>query len=525
MRGVDWRFNAWGGLHGGLYFPWDQDELVARKVLEIEGCDRYAAAMVNEGGAIHVDGAGHRARHRRMPAQPEPQSRDEPRADRAALRAYLGVRTIIWLGKGVFNDETDGHIDNLACFVRPGEVCLTWTDDTRDPQHAISHDAWERLNDARDARGRRLKVHKLPMPGPLYMTAQEARGIARRAGHQAAPRRRAAGRQLRQLLHRQRRHRDAAARPTHGSRGCRASAQALPGRSVVGVPAREILLGGGNIHCITQQVPAARESEVCASAAIRLSRCRRGYNTPRTAGAFVMAHEREVVLHSWCVQADWNAPTVVGGRGARLLLEDGREMLDMSSLAECSNLGHQHPRMVAAIREQAEQLCFVTSSLGREAARRARGAAAGARRLRGRAGLLHAGRRRCQRERREDRAGRRRRSRTALIITRDRSYHGASHMAMALSGDSRTSQQVDAAGWGVRHVPPPYAYRCPFRSTDADECGRLAANAVARVHRRGGRRQGRRGADGSPTPAPMGSSHRTITGRRCASSPQSAAYG
>ncbi len=70
-----------------------------------------------------------------------------------------------------------------------------------------------------------------------------------------------------------------------------------------------------------------------------------------------MPGERDVVLHSWCVQADWNAPTVVGGQGARLQLEDGREVLDMSSLAECSNLGHQHPRIVAAIRAQAERLC------------------------------------------------------------------------------------------------------------------------------------------------------------------------
>ena len=72
--------------------------------------------------------------------------------------------------------------------------------------------------------------------------------------------------------------------------------------------------------------------------------------------------ERDVVLHSWCVQADWSAPTVVGGRGAKLKLADGREILDLSSLAECSNLGHQHPRLVAAIREQAERLCFVTSA-------------------------------------------------------------------------------------------------------------------------------------------------------------------
>ena len=67
-----------------------------------------------------------------------------------------------------------------------------------------------------------------------------------------------------------------------------------------------------------------------------------------------MAAERNAVLHSWSAQADWNAPTVVGGEGARLRLEDGREILDLSSLAECSNLGHQHPALVSAIREQAE---------------------------------------------------------------------------------------------------------------------------------------------------------------------------
>jgi len=76
--------------------------------------------------------------------------------------------------------------------------------------------------------------------------------------------------------------------------------------------------------------------------------------------------ERDCVLHSWTVQADWNAPTVVGGQGARLRLADGREILDCSSLAECSNLGHQHPRLVEAIREQAEKLCFVTSAWGAE---------------------------------------------------------------------------------------------------------------------------------------------------------------
>ncbi|MBV8782982.1 MAG: agmatine deiminase, partial [Gammaproteobacteria bacterium] len=134
VRGVDWIFNAWGGLAGGLYFPWDQDDLVARKVLEIERSARYRAPLVNEGGAIHVDGEGTALVTEECLLNPN----RNPQLTRANierhLKAYLGVRVVIWLGRGVFNDETSGHVDNLACFVRPGVVCLTWTERRRDPQ-------------------------------------------------------------------------------------------------------------------------------------------------------------------------------------------------------------------------------------------------------------------------------------------------------------------------------------------------------------------------------------------------------
>jgi len=256
IRGVDWRFNAWGGLNGGLYFPWDQDDLVARKVLEITGCERYRADFVNEGGALHCDGAGTAL----VTEECLLNSNRNPQLDRDAietrLRSYLGVSRVIWLGKGVFHDETDGHIDNLACFIRPGEVALTWTDDRRDPQHAISLDAWERLKDARDARGQRLKVHKIPAPRPLSMSAREAAGVVAREG--TRPRRQgerlaasyvnfyiANGGIVMPLLD-EATDRRAAARLK----------RLFPKRRVIGVPAREILLGGGNIHCITQQVPA-----------------------------------------------------------------------------------------------------------------------------------------------------------------------------------------------------------------------------------------------------------------------------
>jgi taurine--2-oxoglutarate transaminase len=188
--------------------------------------------------------------------------------------------------------------------------------------------------------------------------------------------------------------------------------------------------------------------------------------------------ERDVVLHSWCVQADWSAPAVVGGHGAKLKLADGREILDLSSLAECCNLGHQHPRLVAAIREQAERLCFVTSAWGAEPR------AALARRLLelseftgGRVFFTQGG---ADANEHAIKIVRQARGRPrGGVVTRDRSYHGASYLAMALSGDSRTQVHVDSTALGVRHVPPPYAYRCPFGSATDEECGRRAAAAVA----------------------------------------------
>lgn len=256
LRGVDWHFNAWGGYRGGLYAPWDQDELVARKVLEIERQDRYLAGIINEGGAIHVDGAGTALVTEESLLNPNRNPHMSRAQIEAKLRAFLGVSTIVWLGKGVLNDETDGHIDNLACFARPGEVCLTWTQDKRDPQYAISLDAWERLNDARDARGRRFKVHKLPSPGPLYMSAREAKGLMPRKGTKKRP----PGDRLAASYVNFYIANVGIVMPLLDPRTDRAAVTCLkkifPRRRIVGVPAREVLLGGGNIHCITQQVPA-----------------------------------------------------------------------------------------------------------------------------------------------------------------------------------------------------------------------------------------------------------------------------
>jgi agmatine deiminase len=258
VRGTQWRFNAWGGL----YHNFERDRCVAQKVLELAGCERYCAPLVTEGGALHVDGQGTVL----VTEESLLDAKRNPTLGRARietlLKRYLGATQVIWLGRGLIDDETRGHVDNLACFARPGEVCLTWPQDERDTQRQICEDALERLLAARDARGRRLRVHRIPAPPPLYLSAREARGILPRPGIrplQAGQRLTgsyincylANGAVILPLLDTRT---DAAAR--------RALQRVFPQRRIVGVPAREILLGGGNIHCITQQQPRVAQPRV-----------------------------------------------------------------------------------------------------------------------------------------------------------------------------------------------------------------------------------------------------------------------
>ena len=230
---------------------------MAQKVLELTDCERYCAPLVNEGGAIHVDGQGTALVTEQCLLNPNRNPALERAEIEALLRGYLGASCVIWLGEGVVDDETSGHIDNLACFVRPGEVCLTWM--RRSARSAAS--GFARRPGAPDRR-RAMRAAggcgctSLPIPGPLYMTRREARGIAVALGHPPAAGRAAARGELCEFLPCQWRHDHPAARCAYRRRARRGLRRMFPRRRIVGVPAREILLGGGSIHCITQQQPA-----------------------------------------------------------------------------------------------------------------------------------------------------------------------------------------------------------------------------------------------------------------------------
>ncbi len=185
--------------------------------------------------------------------------------------------------------------------------------------------------------------------------------------------------------------------------------------------------------------------------------------------------ERGSVMHSWCVQSDWNAPTVVGGAGAWFWDDQGRRYLDMSSQAECCNLGHQHPGVIAAIRDQAEKLCYIANAWG------AKPRADLAERLLERAGF-EGGRVFFTLGGADANEHAVKFARWATgrplgkIITRYRSYHGASSGAFTLSADARGQHQPPGM-LNVIHALPPYCYRCPF-GQNYPSCGMRCADHV-----------------------------------------------
>ena len=234
LAAVDWRFNAWGDK----FHPYDQDAQVAERLLEGLSVTRYAAPLVLEGGSIHVDGEGTLLTSEECLLNPN----RNPDLDRAAienlLRRYLGVKAFVWLGQGLDKDDTDGHVDNIACFVRPGVVMAVTCDDPADPNHAILTDNLARLKKARDAQGRRLEVIELPLPREArYLDSQRLAlsyvnfyiangGIVMESFGDA-----------------------------NDAQAYEIVSRAFPDRKVVQVSALDILAGGGGVHCITQQQP------------------------------------------------------------------------------------------------------------------------------------------------------------------------------------------------------------------------------------------------------------------------------
>jgi agmatine deiminase len=228
------RFNGWGGKY---VLPGDDsvaEQLAAAAETPLERYD-----FVLEGGAIDHDGEGTVLTTRECLLNPNRNRGWTQAIAEAALREALGARKVVWLDKGLLNDHTDGHVDNLARFVAPGVVAIPLAVGDDDPHAAIYDAAARDLAGASDAAGRTLRVVRIPSPGRVI----GADGLAAPASH------------MNFIIANR-----AVVMPTYNERAAAFALEALrtvfPDREVIGLPSHALLTGGGSFHCISQQEPA-----------------------------------------------------------------------------------------------------------------------------------------------------------------------------------------------------------------------------------------------------------------------------
>ncbi|VDN48805.1 putative agmatine deiminase [Petrocella atlantisensis] len=243
LHGISWRFNAWGEK----YLPYDLDDKVASILLNQLDVPCIEVPLVLEGGSIHVDGEGTLLTTKECLLNPN-RNPDLSQADiELIIKRYLNVSKIIWLDQGLYGDETDGHIDNIACFAKPGAVLLQACDDPKDPNYEITQKAREVLKHAKDAKSRNLEIIELPTPPPCYYNNERLtlsylnfymvnKGI---------------------IL------------PVFGGDATLTDERAksilekvFSDRKVITVDGMALITEGGNVHCITQQMPLKAISDI-----------------------------------------------------------------------------------------------------------------------------------------------------------------------------------------------------------------------------------------------------------------------
>ncbi|WP_117161053.1 agmatine deiminase family protein [Paraliobacillus sp. X-1268] len=239
VAGVNWIFNAWGEK----YTPWDLDDLVASKVLANYQVKQIDAPIVMEGGSFHVDGEGTLITTEECLLHPNRNPSYTKTEIEGYLKKHLDVSKVVWLKNGLAGDETDGHVDNIACFIAPGKIMIQVCDDPTDANYKTTQENLAILEAEVDAKGRKLEIVPVKQP-PLrtdgddrltlsYLNFYFVNGgiILPVFGEDAIETDKAAIEQFKQLF---------------------------PERVIHPIDGMAIIREGGNIHCMTQQMPVNR---------------------------------------------------------------------------------------------------------------------------------------------------------------------------------------------------------------------------------------------------------------------------
>lgn len=235
LAGIDWRFNGYGHRQPAF----EGDAKLATLICERLQIERFEAPFVLEGGAIHVDGEGTAL----ACAESVLDDKRNPGLDRAKLERllaeYVGIETVIWLERGLEDDPTGGHVDNVACFAGPGRVLALIAKDQNDPNHERLAANLAILKAAEDARGRSLEVIEVPQPKARH------RDDGRRLTTSYINFYVSNGAVVMPMFE------DSMDDTAHDL-----VERAYPDREIIQIEALDLVYGGGGIHCITRPQPA-----------------------------------------------------------------------------------------------------------------------------------------------------------------------------------------------------------------------------------------------------------------------------
>lgn len=237
LAGVNWGFNAWGGK----YSPWDLDDAVAPQIIKHVGALQFDAPLVMEGGSIHTDGEGTLLTTEEclLNKNRNPELSREQIFE--VLKQYVNIDQVIWLERGLSGDETDGHVDNIACFAAPGKVIIQMCYDQSDENYEITQRNLQILQQTVDAKGRKLEVIEIEQPPAVYY--EDERLTLSYLNFYFVN--------------------DGIILPVFGGtasetdeKAIAALAAAFPERRIRTVNGMGVIREGGNVHCTTQQLPS-----------------------------------------------------------------------------------------------------------------------------------------------------------------------------------------------------------------------------------------------------------------------------
>ncbi len=237
IAGINWIFNAWGEK----YSPWKLDNDVAPKILEHFNIKRFDAQIVMEGGSFHVDGEGTLLTTEECLLNPNRNPDLSKEQVEQYLKDYLNIEKVIWLNRGLSGDETDGHVDNVACFAEPGKVIMQVCHDPSDDNYQITQENLEILRKVTDAKGRKLEVIEIEQPPASHF--EESRLTLSYLNFYFVN--------------------DGIILPVFGGTAKETDQKAIdvlqrtfPDRKIRTIDGMAIIKEGGNVHCTTQQMPA-----------------------------------------------------------------------------------------------------------------------------------------------------------------------------------------------------------------------------------------------------------------------------